>query len=415
MTIPWRNKITPYPKQQQAVFDPEGDAVVLASPKAGKTIAALQWLIEETERVGRPHRRFLWVAPNYGQSKIAFRRSYQEVLDLEEISLHKTDHTITLPNETVIFFGSADKPDNIYGEDYWGVVVDEATRVSIEAWIAVTSTTQHTAARFRLIGNNTRRPNWAKKLAIEARKGELPGWTYTKLEREDAIEAGVIDTGQDEKTRLLIPEDEWRILYGGEEVRDGKLRIDTFKFTEQPVPDQVLHARGWDLASTEGGDYTVGFRIAANSEGYWLVDVVREQYEAADVVELVMKTAAADGPHVDQLFEEEKGASGMLVTEFMKRALDPIPTAGPVWPSVVDQQKLVRAWPFVAQTGAGRVHLAPQFSHSEAMSEMEEWPDSANDDVIDAVSHAVNHVAPLVEGMVGSGWTPGQGAEASTA
>lgn len=410
MAIPWKHRVEPYPKQRAAIFDPEGNAVVLASPKAGKTIAALQWLIEETERIGQPHRRFLWVAPNYGQSKIAFRRAYQEVLDLEEIKLHRTDHTITLPNETVIFFGSADKPDNIFGEDYHAVVVDEATRVSIEAWIAVTSTTQHTAARFRLIGNNTRRPNWAKKLAIKARKGELPGWTYTKLDREDAIEAGVIDASQDTQTRLLIPEDEWRILYGGEEVKDGKLRIDTFKLTHQPLPAQALWARGWDLASTEGGDYTVGALVAANSEGYWICDIVREQYEASDVVELVSDTAAADGRHVDQLFEEEKGASGMLVTEFMTRALDAVPTAGPVWPSVVDQQKLVRAWPFVAQTGAGRVHLAPDFAHSEAMTEMEEWPDSANDDVIDAISHAVNHLAPLAEGAIGSGWVPGQAA-----
>lgn len=411
--IPWRNRIEPYPKQQQAVFDPEGDAVVLASPKAGKTIAALQWLIEETERVGRPHRRFLWVAPNYGQSKIAFRRAYQEVLDLEEISIHKTDHTVTLPNECVIFFGSADKPDNIFGEDYWGVVVDEATRVSIEAWIAVTSTTQHTAARFRLIGNNTRRPNWAKKLALKARKGELPGWTYTKLEREDAIAAGIIDSAQDTQTRLLIPEDDYRILYEGDDVADGTIRLDTFKLTETPVPDMVLRVRSWDLASSEGGDYTVGSLIAANSEGYWISDIVRERAEAHEVVDLVSRTAAADGPGVDHVFEEEKGSSGQLVTEFMRRLLDPIPTAGPVWPAPVEQSKLVRAWPLVAQTGAGRVHLAPGFSHSEAMVEMEEWPDSTNDDVIDALAHGVNHLAPLVEGMIGSGWTPGQGAEAT--
>lgn len=404
--IPWRNRLELYPKQQAAVMDPEGDAIIIASPKAGKTIACLQWLVEETERIGQPYRRFLWVAPTYGQSKIAFRRAYQEVLDLEQISIHKTDHTITMPNETVIFFGSADKPENLFGEDYWAVVLDEATRASLEAWIAVTSTTQHTAARFRLIGNNTRRANWAKKLAIAARKGDLDGWSYFKLDREDAIEAGVVDKTQDQRTRALIPEDEWRILYGGEEVRDDALRIDTYKLTQSPVPEVALHARGWDLASTEGGDYTVGARIAASSEGYWITDIVRERLDAHEVVELVKETAAADGPGVDQLFEEEKGASGMLVTEFMRRVLDPIPTAGPVWPSVVDQQKLVRAWPLVALVGAGRYHLAPGFSHSEAMTEMEEWPDSANDDVIDALAHATNHLSPLVEGMIGSGYVP---------
>ena len=408
--IPWKHRVEPYPKQQEAVFAPEGNAIILASPKAGKTIAALQWLIEETELAGEPHRRFLWVAPNYGQSKIAFRRAYQDVLDLGEIDIHKTDHTVTMPNETVIFFGSADKPDNIFGEDYWGVVVDEATRTSLEAWVAVTSTIQHTAARIRLIGNNTRRPNWAKKLAVTARKGELPGWTYTKLEREDAIAAGVVNSAQDAQTRLLIPEDEYRILYDGADGGDGGISIDTYKLTVEPLPEFVLKVRSWDLASTEGGDYTVGSLLEANSSGYWISDIVRDRRSAEEVPELVAQTAEADGPAVDHVFEEEKGASGKLTTEFMRRMLDAIPNAGPVWPAPVEQNKRIRAWPFVAQTAAGRVHLAPGFSHSEAMTEMDEWPDSANDDVVDAIAHGINYLAPLVEGMVGSGWVPGQAA-----
>lgn len=408
--IPWRNRIEPYPKQRAAVFDPPDNAIILASPKAGKTAACLQWLIEQTEERGEAHRRFLWVAPNYGQSKIAFRRAYNEVLNPEYVDIHKTDHTITMPNETVIFFGSADKPDNIFGEDYWAVVVDEATRVSLEAWVAVTSTTQHTAAKMRLIGNNTRRPNWAKKLAVKARKGELPGWEYTKLEREDAIAAGVVDASQDAQTRLLIPDDEYRILYEGVDADDGTIRIDTFKLTEVEVPDMVLRVRAWDLASSEGGDFTVGAKIAANSSGYWIEDIVRERHDAHEVVDLVARTAVADGPSVEHVFEEERGSSGQLVTEFMRRTLDQIPLAGSVWPAPVEQNKMVRAWPFVAQTGAGRVHLAPGFSHAEAMVELEEWPDSRNDDVVDAIAHGINHLTPLVEGAVGSGWVPGQAA-----
>lgn len=407
--IPWQTRITPYPKQKAAIFDPEGDAIVLASPKAGKTIACLQWLIEQTEN-GRAHNRYLWVAPTYGQSKIAFRRAYNEVLNPEHIGIHKTDHTITMPNDTVIFFGSADKPDNIFGEDYWAVVVDEATRVSLEAWVAVTSTTQHTAATMRLIGNNTRRPNWAKKLAIKARKGELEGWTYTKLEREDAIAAGVISETQDTKTRQLIPEDEYRILYEGADSGDGGIHIDTYKLTPEPLPAMSLKVRAWDLASTKGGDYTVGARIEANSSGYWITDIVRERRNADTVPELVAEVATKDGPMVDHVFEEEKGASGKQVTEFMQRLLYATPNAGPVWPAPVEQNKMVRAWPFVAQTAAGRVHLAPGFYHSEAMVEMEEWPDSANDDVVDAIAHGINYLAPMVEGMVGSGWVPGQAA-----
>lgn len=245
-------------------------------------------------------------------------------------------------------------------------------------------------------------------MAVKARKGELPGWEYTKLEREDAIAAGVVDASQDAQTRLLIPDDEYRILYEGADADDGTIRIDTFKLTEVEVPDMVLRVRAWDLASSEGGDFTVGAKIAANSSGYWIEDIVRERHDAHEVVDLVARTAVADGPSVEHVFEEERGSSGQLVTEFMRRTLDQIPLAGSVWPAPVEQNKMVRAWPFVAQTGAGRVHLAPGFSHAEAMVELEEWPDSRNDDVVDAIAHGINHLTPLVEGAVGSGWTPGQ-------
>jgi predicted phage terminase large subunit-like protein len=172
----------------------------------------------------------------------------------------------------------------------------------------------------------------------------------------------------------------------------------------------VMRVRAWDLASTEGGDYTVGTRWAANSSGYWIEDVVRERRNADDVPELVAAVATADGPMVEQLFEEETGASGKLTVSFMRRMLDQIPNAGSVWPAPTEQNKTVRAWPLCAQTKAGRVHLAPDFHHAEAMTEMEEWPDSSNDDVIDSMAHGVNYLAPLVEGLVGSGWTPGSAA-----
>jgi predicted phage terminase large subunit-like protein len=404
--IPWRNRLDLYPKQREAISDPEEHAIVLASPKAGKTIACLQWLIEETERIGRPHRRFLWVAPTFGQSTIAFRRAYQEVLDLEQISIHKTDHTITMPNETVIFFGSADKPDNIYGEDYHSVVVDEATRASLEAWIAITSTTQHTAARFRLIGNNTRRANWAKKLAKRAEKGELPGWTYTQLHREDAIDAGVVSAEQDAMTQLLIPDDDYNILYRGLDSDDGTIRIDTFQLKEEPLPDVAMKVRAWDFSASESGDWTVGALIHANSDGFWIADIKRERLAPEDVVDFIRQTATVDGSDVEQVAEEEKGASGILFVETLRRELDAIPLAGPVYAAPVEQNKVVRAWPFATAVKRGRYRLGPGVSSSELLEELDEWPHSTFDDQVDAIAHAHNHVAPMMAGLVGSGWVP---------
>lgn len=404
--IPWKSRITPYEAQRSAIWNPPENAVIIAAPKTGKTIGCLQWLIEQTEQ-GQPHQRFLWVSPVFRQSQIAFRRAYTQLLDMEQIGVHKTDYTITMPNDTVIFFGSGDKADNIYGEDYWAVVVEEATRTSLEAWVAITSTTQHTGARIRLIGNNIRRGNWAKKIAIEAKRGALPEFVYAELKADDAIAANVIDRQQFERTKRWIPADEWQILYGNEDVDDGGISIATHKLTQAPVPDVVLRARGWDLASTEGGDWTVGVRIAASSVGYWIEDMVRERFDAVGVLDLIKRTAHSDGPTVEQVIEQELGASGPILIDAIRRELWQVSNAGPVYEAPVEVSKQVRAWPFVAQVGLGRYHFAPGFTDAELIAEFEQWPDSRHDDIVDAISHAHNHVAPMVEGMIGSSWRPG--------
>ena len=49
----------------------------------------------------------------------------------------KADHlTVTLANGATIWFKSAEKPDNLYGEDVYAAVMDEATRIREEAWHA---------------------------------------------------------------------------------------------------------------------------------------------------------------------------------------------------------------------------------------------------------------------------------------
>lgn len=405
--IPWKHRIEPYPAQRKAVWEPEGNAIIIASPKVGKTRSTLQWLIELTED-GQPYWRYLWVSPTFRTSQIAFRRGYTEVLDASEINFHKTEYTITLPNETVIFFGSGDKADNIYGEEYHGVVVEEATRTSLEAWIAITSTTQGTAAPMRLIGNNVAKGNWAKKLAGRVRRGEIPGWEYHHIRKEEAIEAGVVDAAQDEMTKLLIPEEDYLVLYEGVDGSGRGIGIHTFRLKEAPVPDVTLKARAWDFSASETGDWTVGARIEANADGFWITDIARERIPPEEVVDFIAEVAALDGPEVEVVAEEEKGSSGILFVESLRRELDMIPTAGPVYPAKVEDNKRVRAWPFATAVRRGQYHLAPKVVKGAWLEELDEWPDSQHDDVVDALAHCHNHLAPLVLGAVGSGWVPGQ-------
>lgn len=371
-------------------------------------MGALAWLIEETEYVaasiGNP--RFLWIAPVLGQAEIAFMRAYQEVLNVDAVELHKTNRTITLPSGAVLVFRSAERPDLIYGEDYWGVVIDEASDMKEDAWRAAISTTNHTRGRFRIITNVRSRRNWAYRHARRVEKGELDGWEHHQLNQNDAIEAGIVDAATDSDFRSWLEASVYQMIYFNEVGDDGTIQIDTPKITREPLPETVTWCRAWDFAATETGDWTVGAKVAGNHEGFWIDDMVRERVGAEAVIDLIRQTAATDGPAVDQVVEEEKGASGKLFLETIRQQLYEIPTAGTVWAAGVEQNKLVRAWPMVVEVSQGKWHLTPEVDVVELMPELEAWPDSRYDDQVDALAHARNYLAPLVQGFVGSGWTP---------
>ena len=407
--IPWRKRLDPYPKQRRAIFDPPRHAIIEASPKSGKTVGCLQWLIEETEKVAAhiDHPRFLWVAPVLGQAEIAFMRCYQEVLKIEDVELHKTNRTVTLPSGAVLVFRSAERPDLIYGEDYWAVVIDEASDMKEDAWRAVTTTRNHTKGRIRIITNVRNRRNWAYRHARKVEKG-LDGWEHHLLNQDDAIEAGIVESDTDDEQQAWHDPDWYRMTFYNEVGDDLGVSMEIDRLDRRPVPEQVYWARGWDLAATLGGGWTAGVKLAANHEGFWIVDVVRERAEAQGVFDIMRLTAALDGPEVDHVVEEEKGSSGKLLLESTRERFYQIPTAGPVWPAGVEQNKIIRALPLAAAIREGRVHLAPELNATELLAEMEMWPHSRYDDQTDAMAHAFNHLAPLATGPVGTSFVPGR-------
>jgi hypothetical protein len=185
-----------YPKQDEAIFYPRdcnGDAarfsVIEAGTKTGKTVGCICWLFEIALK--GPPGNYWWVAPVSSQSKIAYTRmkSYfnRDVLT----PLLTPTPTITLPGGQIIWFKSGEDPDNLYGEDVWAAVVDEASRLREEAWHAVRSTLTATRGPVRFIGNVKGRRNWFYDMARRAEKGE-PGYSYHKIIAADAVRAGVL-------------------------------------------------------------------------------------------------------------------------------------------------------------------------------------------------------------------------------
>ena len=133
---------------------------------------------------------------------------------------NESELTIRLINGATVAFKSGEKPDNLYGEDVYSVVIDEATRLREESWHAIRSTMTATRGQVRIIGNVKGRKNWAYVLARRAEMGEKD-WHYAKLTAYDAVDAGIVDLDEIEQAKGMLPENVFKELYLAEPSEDG--------------------------------------------------------------------------------------------------------------------------------------------------------------------------------------------------
>jgi hypothetical protein len=203
-----------YPLQQAAIFDERRYSVVEASTKSGKTVGCIAWLVEQAFMAPKRGRNYWWVAPSYGQAKIAWTRT-KNGLTPGTFRANETYLTVTLVNGSVIWYKTGEKPDNLYGEDVWAVVVDEASRMREEAWFALRSTITATRAAARIIGNVKGKKNWFYRLARRAEAGR-DDMGYHRITAEDAVAAGVLDAEEIQGAREDLPTEIFNQLYMAE-------------------------------------------------------------------------------------------------------------------------------------------------------------------------------------------------------
>lgn len=212
-----------YPKQREAIFAPERIALIEASTKAGKTVGSLAWFAEKALIDGAPERNYWWLAPVFGQADIAFRRMKAK-LPRSYYKANQSKMTISLVNGAVMWFRSAERPDDLYGEDVFAVVMDEASRMREAAWLAIRSTITHTQAPVRMIGNVKGRKNFFYQLCRAAEKGGTD-MAYHRITAWDAVEAGVLDREEIESAyrdfKRLGREGAFNQLYLAEAGEDG--------------------------------------------------------------------------------------------------------------------------------------------------------------------------------------------------
>lgn len=122
----------------------------------------------------------------------------------------------------------------------------------------------------------------------------------------------------------------------------------------------VALCRGWDKAGTkDGGCYTVGFlmgrhrRPGAPKDGaedtWWILDVVRVQYDSGKREELIIETTRRDGKAVEVGVEQEPGSAGKESAEATVKRLAGYKAR--VVPAVGSKEERADEWSRVVNVG----------------------------------------------------------------
>lgn len=204
--------------QKRILYNEHRFTATEACTKSGKTFSHMWWLFEIAHGLNPQYYTdsvkagmyFWWVAPVYSQAEIAYNRMKIWILNVPGYQTNDTKRTIKTPLGTIIVFKTADKPDNLYGEDVYAAVFDEFTRSKRSSWVALRSTLTATKAPCKLIGNFIDNYNWGHLMVKNDKKGVFD---YHRITAYDAADEGIIDYEEIESAKDTLTESEFNKLY----------------------------------------------------------------------------------------------------------------------------------------------------------------------------------------------------------
>jgi len=188
----------------------------------------------------------------------------------------------------------------------------------------------------------------------------------------------------------------WYAQYGGSPRPPSGNRFQRSWFEiVQVVPAEFdAIVRYWDKAATAGGGaHTAGVLMARKGAIYYVLSVIRGQWNTGDREATIKQTAQLDkqqyGPKVATWIEQEPGSSGVdsakaTITNLSGYAIFAERPTG---------SKEVRAMPLEAQAQAGNVKLLQAPWNDAYLEELASFPNGTYLDQVDASSGAFNKIA----------------------
>lgn len=221
-----------YPLQRRAFFNSKRYSYIEASTKAGKTHGCIVWLMEGAALDGHDGWNGWWVAPTKAQAKIAYTRICN-TFPKEYYRKNEGELYIQLINGARVWFKSAEKPDNLYGEDVHRAVLDEASRARYDSFKALRSTLTYTGGSLRLIGNVKGKSNWFYMACRGAERGRENA-NFSRITCYDAVAAGLLPQSEVDDAKSMLTENDFMELYEARAADDADAFLPS-KYVEEAV------------------------------------------------------------------------------------------------------------------------------------------------------------------------------------
>lgn len=186
--------------------------VLVCHRRFGKTIFAINHLIDRALRCNLPMPRFAYLAPTYGQAK----RVVWDVLkhytkNIPQIETHEQDLRVDFgSNQARIMLLSAENPESLKGIYLDGVILDEFASMNPVVWSEVIRPTLSDRRGFAIFIGTPRGQNTFYEMYNYAKLEENKDW-FAALYK--ASETGIISKEELDSARSVMTEDEYEQEY----------------------------------------------------------------------------------------------------------------------------------------------------------------------------------------------------------
>lgn len=209
------------------------------------------------------------------------------------------------------------------------------------------------------------------------------------MDADPAYRANLLALPKVERERLLGGN--WKIRpSAGEYFKRSYFRV----IEAAPVGGATV--RAWDLAATEkerekdDPDWTVGLRVTRTPGGRFVVEHMERMRESPGKVRKSIKNLAdQDGRGVRVRLPQDPGQAGKAQAQEFVALL----AGHTVRTKPVTGDKTVRAGPASSQAEAGNIDVVKAPWNEEFFAELENFPQGTHDDIVDALSDAIDELA----------------------